>query len=534
MSAMTDVLLLYGYYQCLPDNIQGVKIVLTKTSLADYFGSILLQKWTVYKYVIGSSLLTALCTYLFIFTNKFPNYDDLKFLFGKGYSLTSGRWGLDLLARVLPNYSMPWLHGMLSILLLTLSVCLIVDIFQIKSITLQCLLAALIISFPSEIGTMLYMFTSSSYAVAFLLSVLSVFLFEKKGLYLKILAGIMLILSLSIYQAYIAVAASFLVLRIAQRLLLSEEQPLYIIISQGVYYLIFLGVSLILYYLLTRLFLYYSNETLNDWAMRATSTSDTFFCRLYRSWILFVAVYLKNAFGLVPNGLSMVAHGATLLGIALSYVYIVLREKRFIKNTLLFVLLTVIFPLSVNCLVFILGENGIHGLTMFSFVSVYILAAIIFEQLSHYRLKNLCKDIFVFSMSLIVLCNVYIANKSYLKQYIIYENTTSIHQAVVTQLQMTEGFSSGSKVAIIGNPARTNHVTDAFGEDSVYGLGTYTGESISEYFFTYYLGVDLNYASDQEKQELKKDARIKQMEVYPYYGYIQRIDDYIVVKLGDD
>ena len=232
---MTDVLLLYGYYQCLPDNIQGVKIVLTKTSLADYFGSILLQKWTVYKYVIGSSLLTALCTYLFIFTNKFPNYDDLKFLFGKGYSLTSGRWGLDLLARVLPNYSMPWLHGMLSILLLTLSVCLIVDIFQIKSITLQCLLAALIISFPSEIGTMLYMFTSSSYAVAFLLSVLSVFLFEKKGLYLKILAGIMLILSLSIYQAYIAVAASFLVLRIAQRLLLSEEQPLYIIISQGVY-----------------------------------------------------------------------------------------------------------------------------------------------------------------------------------------------------------------------------------------------------------------------------------------------------------
>ena len=46
-----------------------------------------------YKVPIVSAIFTALMAYMFIFTNKIINWDDLQYLFGKGGTLTSGRWG---------------------------------------------------------------------------------------------------------------------------------------------------------------------------------------------------------------------------------------------------------------------------------------------------------------------------------------------------------------------------------------------------------------------------------------------------------
>ena len=53
-----------------------------------------------------------------------------------------------------------------------------------------------------------------------------------------------------------------------------------------------------------------------------------------------------------------------------------------------------------------------------------------------------------------------------------------------------------------------------------------------ENFLRYYLGFDIPFADDAELEKLENDSRVAAMSEYPYYGSVQKIDDYIVVKLG--
>ena len=435
---------------------------------------------------------------------------------------------------ILPNYSMPWFHGLLSVVLITVGICVIIELFQIRGKAFQCLLAAVVISFPSEIGTMLYMFTSSSYAVAFLMAVLSVYLFEHGDLFRKLLACVCLVFSCSIYQAYVAVAASFFVILAIQHIMSSGGGTTVHEMRNGVKYIAFLAISLLAYYAITHLLLLKAGEELNGWALRAISGPNSIGYRLYRTWILFIAMIVKKAYGLVPNTLSLVAHSLFVCSAGVSYVYLTFRKRPWGKKLLLLLLLGVAFPLSVNCLVLLLGENGIHGLTLYSFISVYILAIVVFEQLPMGIANNIGKDICTFGLVFIVGCNIVTANKSYLKQYLVYENTVSFYQSIITQVQMTKDFSEGTKLAVIGTPDARKNYLDGFGEDTVYGMGGYTGGSISDYFISFYLGADVEFATEEEKNSLRKDERFLAMTEYPYNGYVEKIDDYIVVKLGSN
>ena len=121
-----------------------------------------------------STLVFGLIAHMFALTNKLPNHDDVVYLFSKGETITSGRWGLELLRYLIPDYSMPWLHGIVSLLFLSVSVAMIIRLFHIISRLSQIILCGLIIAFPSQIGTFCYMYTSSAYAIAFFLSVLAV------------------------------------------------------------------------------------------------------------------------------------------------------------------------------------------------------------------------------------------------------------------------------------------------------------------------------------------------------------------------
>ena len=91
----------------------------------------------------ASCLVSGLAAYLFVFTNKLVNLDEIAGLFSKGESISSGRWALALTSYIFPDLSMPWFNGMLSLLLLTAAVCLIIRIFELESPLITALLSAL-------------------------------------------------------------------------------------------------------------------------------------------------------------------------------------------------------------------------------------------------------------------------------------------------------------------------------------------------------------------------------------------------------
>ena len=52
-------------------------------------------------------------------------------------------------------------------------------------------------------------------------------------------------------------------------------------------------------------------------------------------------------------------------------------------------------------------------------------------------------------------------------------------------------------------------------------------------FINYYLGFDIPFATDSEIKEIKGTPDFAEMDVYPYYGSIKKIGDYIVVKFSE-
>ena len=72
---------------------------------AHWFGA----KIREYKAPILASAIFGMLAYLFAFTNKLVNHDEVFCLFSKGATVDSGRWGLGLLDSIFPDYSMPWL-----------------------------------------------------------------------------------------------------------------------------------------------------------------------------------------------------------------------------------------------------------------------------------------------------------------------------------------------------------------------------------------------------------------------------------------
>ena len=71
-----------------------------------------------------SALIAGLLAHGYAFTNKLLNHDEIESLFGKGATVTSGRWGLELVKVLFPDWSMPWIYGILSLLLISAAACL--------------------------------------------------------------------------------------------------------------------------------------------------------------------------------------------------------------------------------------------------------------------------------------------------------------------------------------------------------------------------------------------------------------------------
>ena len=280
-----------------------------------------------YRIPFFASFFFGLLAYGFAFTNKLVNHDEVSSLFTKGATVTSGRWGLGALDSIFPNYSMPWIYGLITVFLIALSVCLMVHMFHIRNRVLQVLLAGCIVVFPSLIGLFGYMFTSSSFALAFLLAVASAALLQSRKKWCSLPALGCLVLSLSIYQSYISVAASLLVLVLLQQLL-TEESPV-TVLRRGIGFVGFLILGLGLYYLGTQVVLMLTGNQLNDYASEkiAFSISTVFqgMMLAYRNFLLF---FTQGFQGLIPTSFSRCLHGVLMGAIGFSLLMHLISAKK--------------------------------------------------------------------------------------------------------------------------------------------------------------------------------------------------------------
>ena len=71
-----------------------------------------------------TALAVGMLAHGYAFANKLVNHDEIESLFGKGATVTSGRWGLELIKVLFPDWSMPWLYGLLSLVMMAAAILL--------------------------------------------------------------------------------------------------------------------------------------------------------------------------------------------------------------------------------------------------------------------------------------------------------------------------------------------------------------------------------------------------------------------------
>ena len=488
-----------------------------------------------YRAAFFSSLACGLLAHMFAFTNKLINHDEAGCLFSKGATVSSGRWGLGALDSILPNFSMPWIYGILTIVLIALAVCLMADLFHIRSRLLQALLGGCVLAFPSLTGTFGYMFTSSSYGVAFLLAVLGVWLVCKRQLW-AVAALAAVVLSLSIYQAYIAITATLLVLVLIQDLL--QGKQVLPVFKRGLFFLGFLIVTLGLYILATALVLNLTHTQMNSYAGgNVTFQLSALPQRILLAYQEFFRSFTQGAYGLMPGtqGLHLLLAAASL-GLLGCWLW---TGKHHPGSIVLLLVLVALLPLSINCMFLFTAEGSIHTLVLYSFLGFYLLSAVLMQEVLPENAPvavtaKVLKNAGIWVMVLVIAGNILLANEAYLQLFLRYENAFTFYSNVLATAQQTPGFQEGCKVAIVGGWQAPAY------EDRFENLDQLTGVKgflITDYsapqFLANYLGVSLPFAGEAQVEALRQTDQFRQMPIYPYHGSIQCIGDYLVIKLSE-
>lgn len=483
-----------------------------------------------------SSAFFGLLAYGFVFTNKLVNHDEVSSLFTKGGTVTSGRWGLGALDSILPNYSMPWIYGLLTIFLMALSVCLMVRMFHIQNQALQVLLSGCVVAFPSLIGLFGYMFTSAAFALAFLLAVLSAYLIQDLRKWFLLPALGCLVFSLSIYQSYISVAAGLLVLVLIHQLLKGTAPEK--VLQRGIFYVVFLVAALGSYYLGTQVILKLTGTELNSYASSnlAFSLSSVLQGAIlaYRNFFRFFTEGLE---GLIPTDFSRLLHWILLAAISLLLLLEFFRKKPTSFASIgLLVLLIMVLPLAVNCMYMITTPDSIHTLVLYGFVAVYLLAVILADHFlsEPSRFSGLVLNALTGAMALVIIVNIYVANQAALHLHLRYENASAFYTSLIADIKMTPGFDEETRLAVIGEYQQPDYYTEQFEWlHAITGVYGFVPDNYSKnYFLEYYTGFPMEFASEAEIAAITASPEFEAMAVYPYYGSLQKIGNILVVKLS--
>lgn len=481
------------------------------------------------KTALVSAALFSLAAYMFVFTNKLLNLDEIAGLFGKGETLSSGRWALYLTSFIFPDYSMPWINGLLCVLMLSVSAAVIVSLLEIASPIRQALFAGLFVVFPSQIITFSYMFTCAPYALAVLMAVLSVRFTLKGGKKGCVFGVLLLCLSLGIYQAYITLCASLYVAYFI-RAVLTEKSDGGSILKKGMGCIASMLLSLALYYIINKLVMRFAVTDYNSYASAAMNTDLRSMLKGLRVAVTaFLGYFYKGYYHLAPTKFSMLLHTFALLIAAGCIILWLVRGKAGKDKKVLLIVLLALFPISVNCIYIISSQR--HTLMLLGFTSVYALIIIIAETAGSKKagsVLNIC-------LALMLACNIFWSNGIYLKMKLEYEQAYGFYSTLISRVKSTEGYDADTMLVIIGDADDKNLVshTDEIDTSDIVGLMEGLINIYSRYdFIKYYVGYDYNPIDWDGWAELDAQEEVSEMPLYPYDGSVRKIGDYMVVRLG--
>ena len=501
-----------------------------------------------FKFILIFTLIFMVIAHGYCYTNLNFSHDSMRTFFWNNHDTVEiGRYLLPILLILRGKYYPPLLIGALTYISLVLIIYLLVDFFKIKSKG-NIILISGIFSTSSTLTLLnaTYLDFSDMYIFACLLMTLAAWLwknYEKGYLYAIIPAFI----SLGIYQSYIGFFIGMVMLISIKDLI--DNKNYKEVLSKGLKSLVTVFTSLVLYAICAKVIPIIFGMELTD---SYNSMGGVFNYFINGGILSIIELIIKTYISVVkyivkPStyyNILISIFNIILILIGIIYIILFLRDKKIKNNNkMLLIILLIFLPFGINISTF-LGCGVVHQLMIYSFFLLYIIPIIVIENgylEKYFSNKNLLKNLSKFkniSLILLIISSIIYSNQCYLKKNLEFDTTLTTINRIIDKIEQTEGYEVGkTKVAIIGslNDSIVSLKRKGFDYDSV---GLYENFSIT-YYRTYkhylenYLGYPINIVYEEEMKEIAQKSEVKEMNSFPSSGYIQYVDDVLVVKVAD-
>lgn len=499
-----------------------------------------------------SGIITGWLTHFYMLSHKLLNWDDVNNISAYGSGDYLGRWFLKYIHPLGSIYSIPAVHGFLFIVCLSLSACIIADIMQIKSKTAAILIPAVLLTFPSAVSTMTFMFMAHTSGIAILMTCAAVWLLRRfKYGFLPCCA--LLVCVLGTYQSYISFAITLMLMGMICDIFhgkkFKEELKTGILCAA-----VLIACVLIYMWLSHIIYPNIDNETyggVGNMGHIAVSEMPRLIGRCYKR---FLEYFLWKPFAFVTK----TAQRANILTCALALIlFAVLSvQKKVYKDVYTFAVLVIacaFMPLAAAFVYFMAPEADYSMLMLYAYALIYVLVMSMLDYCicdwennnQNLQWKNVARHgiVFITVAVIFVVCyaDYLLANRAYLRTHIATERVQAYFNRIISMAESTDGFMPGDKLTILGefyyrdNPSSVEiDWLDSEDLRELSGVALENGlitSGVRDNFIKIFNGYETADLGWDEKLDIMNTAQYKAMPVYPQEGCTQKINGIWVVKL---
>ena len=498
-------------------------------------------------------LIFGFVVHSFRITQMLNAADDIFVLMkGFGTGIESGRWALEYLGNLvnwkwqLGSFNLSVFDGLVSLVLLSLSACIILELFQLRRSKWGILFAAVFIVYPTCSATFVYMFTAAYYSLSCLLAVLAAYYIKTRKILYGLFAVVCIAVSTGLYQAYFPVTVTLCLLLLADYFM-REDADLWKGIRTGLYYLLVMCLGLITYFLV----LY---DRLAHFGKELFS---------YKGLDSIGKLSAQEAVGLVGKCYDIFAHlpaevyhsintlPITRMCILILYVFSILGavvlivKKRKNLSCIMIVPLMLLLPVAVNLIEIMSKSAGVYELMVYPTVFIFFLPVLLFERVRQTDSRwggrwpgRLSGAVLSLTLVLVVLCYSWHANWNYVALDYMNRETESYFTTLVTRIKSAEHYRDEYPVLFVGeNSFADAHFSNPY---SVYPELYYECNPPGLiYVFSWrnalsaYTGFQCDTPSQEQCEEIYGTEEFKAMASYPDDGSVKVIRGVVVVKIAE-
>ncbi len=499
----------------------------------------ILPEWKV---CFFTALLVGLLAHLYKITNWLPNWDSFVFRYDEQNMVAMGRWFLPVVCSFSSFYDLPFLNGIVAIILHALSAVCICKLLNVNKKVTAGLIGAVIVSFPTVTSVMMYNYVADGYSIALFLSTLAAFYMTKeKPKYL--LSAVLIALSTGIYQAYITVTIMLVLIYLTDEMIFKNASFL-IVFKKAVYMLLSGVFGVALYSIILKIILsIFSVELLDYQGVNATASLSNI--DLFASLYVVKETFKKCFFDLSRGVNVYVALNGFILFFTFVYYLKCIVKNRIYKNPaniFMIVILSVMLILGAGALAFINAEVDYHNLMLMGYSVFYLFFLILYERGREASEKHTAIKCWIILLTAVAVTanQIVIANVSYHKAQIAYEKSYGVLVRIADRIEQTQGAENCDKILVIGSLDNSdaysvNLTPDITGITDGYILRAddeTVGQSVLTSALNDYCDKNYKFVSGEEKKKLTQKENVKSMEKWPEKDCVAIVDNTVVIKLG--